>query len=233
MRVLFFCRDEAGAEQLVLALRTRWPDLTSLLASRGDLGVRAVGEWEPDLVVICEDLPDLEVSSAITRIRRLSDVPIIVAAERAGEMEVVRALQLGADDYIALPRNLLEVTARVMALMRRVGITRQRGGAAPIQYGDLVIDTDASEAFLGTERLSLTPTEFKLLCLLAKNRQVTLSQQFLQRVIWTDTVDSADALKKYIQRLRRKLGDDARDPTWITTVHGVGYRFNSPAATAA
>ena len=65
--------------------------------------------------------------------------------------------------------------------------------------------------------------------LLAKNRNMTLSQGFIQRVIWSDDVEAGDTLKKYIQRLRRKLGDDARNPIWIKTVHGVGYRFNSPA----
>ncbi|MDA0771118.1 MAG: helix-turn-helix domain-containing protein [Chloroflexi bacterium] len=74
----------------------------------------------------------------------------------------------------------------------------------------------------------LTPTEFKLLYLLAKNRHMTLSQEFIQRVIWADDIEAGDTLKKYVQRLRRKLGDDARNPIWIKTVHGVGYRFSSP-----
>ena len=99
--------------------------------------------------------------------------------------------------------------------------------------GDLAINAGTREAFLGSARLPLTPTEFKLLYLLVKNRHVTLTQEFIQRVIWAGDVVAAAAVKKYIQRLRRKLGDDAQNPTWIDTVHGVGYRFLSPAATAA
>ncbi len=79
----------------------------------------------------------------------------------------------------------------------------------------------------------LTPTEFKLLHLLARNRHMTLSQPFIHRVIWGDDVQVGETLKKYIQRLRRKLGDDARNPTWIKTVHGFGYRFSAPAAPPA
>ncbi len=85
------------------------------------------------------------------------------------------------------------------------------------------------EAYMGPELVQLTPTEFKLLYLLAKNRHMTLSQGFIQRVVWNDDVQIGETLKKYIQRLRRKLGDDARNPTWIKTVHGVGYRFSAPS----
>ena len=99
--------------------------------------------------------------------------------------------------------------------------------------GDLAINPGTREAFLGSARLPLTPTEFKLLYLLVKNRHVTLTQEFIQRVIWAGDVVAAAAVKKYIQRLRRKLGDDAQNPTWIDTVYGVGYRFLSPAATTA
>ena len=86
---------------------------------------------------------------------------------------------------------------------------------------------------MGSDRLMLTPTEFRLLHLLAKNRHVTLTQDFIQRIIWSDDVQAGETLKKYIQRLRRKLGDDARNPIWIKTIHGVGYRFSSPTTTAA
>ena len=138
------------------------------------------------------------------------------------------AIELGADDYIAMPCNLMIVMARVVALMRRVGIARQRNDESPIHCGELMIDPATYEVFLGDTRLVLTPTEFKLLYLLAKNRHMTLSQEFIQRVIWADEIEAGDTLKKYIQRLRRKLGDNARNPIWIKTVHGVGYRFSSP-----
>ena len=109
-------------------------------------------------------------------------------------------------------------------------MAKQEMSEGPIQCGDLLINSDTYEAYLGSKRLQLTPTEFKLLHLLARNRNMTLSQDFIQRILWVGEVNAGDTLKKYIQRLRRKLGEDARNPTWIKTVHGVGYRFSSPAA---
>ncbi len=234
MKVLFFCQDGDIVEQLVLALRLRWPDLKPLIATQGSVGLEVIEKEEPEIVLLCEDLPDMSLWSAIKEIRRFSDIPIIVAKESSdNEMEVVKALEAGADDYIRMPCNLMEVMARVAALVRRVGLTKQRSDESPIRCGELLINPATYEVYLGPERLVLTPTEFRLLYLLAKNRHVTLSQTFIQRVIWADDIEAGEALKKYVQRLRRKLGDDARNPIWIKTVHGVGYRFSAPNTTAA
>ncbi len=236
MKVLFFCQDGARVEQLVLALRLRWPDLRPLVASQGSVGIQVVEQEEPDVVIVCDDLADMAIWTAIKEIRRFSNVPLVVAVEDSRKddgMEVVKAIELGADDYIRLPCNLMVVMARVVALVRRVGFTKQQSDEAPIRCGDLLINPATYEVFLGSTRLVLTPTEFKLLYLLAKNRHMTLSQEFIQRVIWSYDVEAGDTLKKYIQRLRRKLGDDARNPTWIKTVHGVGYRFNFPDSKSA
>ena len=233
MKVLFLCQDEVKAEELALALRMRWPDLAALNVSQGAMGLQVLGREEPDLVMLCGDLSDVDLWSAIKRVRESSDIPIMVAVEGHGELDVVKALELGADEHIRLPCNLMEVTARVAALMRRAGRTRQRTDGSPIRCGELVINPATYEAYLGATRLMLTPTEFRLLSLLAKNRHVTLPQAFIQRVIWSEEVEAGDALKKYIQRLRRKLGDDARNPTWIKNVHGVGYRFGAQTACAA
>ena len=228
MKVLFFSQDGERVEQLVLALRLRWPDLKPLVVSQGGVGIQVVEQEEPDLVMMCEDLPDLTMWQAIREVRRFSDIPVIVASECRDEMDVVKAIELGADDYINMPCNLMIVVARIVALMRRVGLSRDRSEESPIFCGDLVINPATYEVYLKNELLMLTATEFKLLYLLAKNRHMTLSQEFIQRVIWADDIEAGDTLKKYIQRLRRKLGDDARNPIWIKTVHGVGYRFSSP-----
>lgn len=226
--MLFFSQDGERVEQFVLALRLRWPDLKPLVVSQGGVGIQVVEQEEPDLVMMCDDLPDLSMWQAIREIRRFSDIPVIVATECHDEMDVVKAIELGADDYISVPTNLMIVVARIVALMRRVGLSRDRTEEGPIFCGELVINPATYEVYLGSERLMLTPTEFKLLYLLPKNRHMTLSQEFIQRVIWADDIEAGDTLKKYVQRLRRKLGDDARNPIWIKTVHGVGYRFSSP-----
>ena len=231
MQVLFFSRDESLVDQLVLAFRMRWPNVESIITTSIDDLTGSMDDT--DLVVVCDDLSELEMCSSIKNIRSRSDVPLIVTSNGASEVEVVRALELGADDYIRMPCSLMEVVARAMAILRR---TRQRmvpNGQGTITCGDLAINAGSHEAFLKDEPLLLTPTEFRLLYLLAKNRHVILSQRFIQSVIWAEDVESNEALKKYIQRLRRKLGDDARNPTWIETVHGIGYRFAAPVSSAA
>ena len=226
MKVLFFCQEGAKLEQLVLGLKLRWQDLTSLVASDGGAGVGMIQQEQLDLVIVCGDLADLSVWTAIRRIRRFSNVPLIVASEGWGDMEVVRAIELGADDHISMPCNPMIVMARAVALLRRVGQARQGSQEGTLHVGDLVIDPSNYEVFLGSQRLGLTLTEFKLLYLLVQNNQMTITQEVIQREVWPDYIDAGDTLKKYIQRLRGKLGDDARNPTWITTVHGVGYRFS-------
>ena len=227
MKAVFFCKDEARAEQLVLALRLRWPDLKPYVASEASLGLQTIEQEGPDLVILCEHLADMSIWESIREIRRFSDLPIIVATEGGDEMEVVKAFELGADDYIKMPCNLMVVMARVVALLRRVGIGNQHENESPIRCGSLLLNPATYEAFMGENRLVLTPTEFRLLHLLAKNRHITLTQEFIQRAIWADEIESGSTLKKYVQRLRKKLGDDARNPIWIRTVHGIGYRFSA------
>ena len=142
MNVLFFCQDDTKVESLALALRIRWPDLRTLIVSQGKVGLQMIEELEPDLVILCGDLSDLGIWSAIEEIRQLSDVPLIVAVEAHGEMEVVKALELGADEHIRMPCNLMEVTARVVALMRRISRSGQRSDGSPLQCGELLIKPD-------------------------------------------------------------------------------------------
>ena len=231
MKVVFFSEDEEPVDDLALGLRLRWPDLDPLIAARGDVGLRMIRDQEPDLIFLCADLPDMGLWKAIREIRRFSDTPIIVVQEGDNEIELVKAIELGADDRIGVPCGPMVVTARVVALMRRVGMLTRSVGESTIQVGDLLIDPSRFEAILGSEPLFLTQTEFDLLYLLAKNRHLTLTQEIIQREIWAGVPDAGTTLKKYIQRLRRKLGDDARNPRWIHTIHGVGYRFTAPATT--
>ena len=181
----------------------------------------------PELAIICDDLADMAIWEIIREIKRFAGTPILVAAHVDEEMDIVKFLEAGADDYITMPSNMTLLMARVVALLRRVGPEKREQGDPPIRVGELRIDPANYGVFIGERRIDLTPTEFNLLYLLGKNRHMTLSKDFIQRSIWTYDV-SRDTLKKYIERLRRKLGDDARDPRWIKTVRGRGYRLTSP-----
>jgi DNA-binding response OmpR family regulator len=143
-------------------------------------------------------------------------------------MEVVTSLELGADDYVRLPCDLTEIMVRIWALLRRAGARPAHESEGPLSSGRLFINPATYEMFLEKQRVALTSTEFRLLHLLVKNRGTVVAHQTLERALWGDQVDSSRLVKKYVQRLRRKLGDDAREPLWIASFHGVGYRFIGP-----
>ena len=132
-----------------------------------------------------------------------------------------------------MPVDLIEVMARVMALLRRVSITRRQSSEGRMMCGELIVNPATHEVFKGSNQEALTLTEFKLLYLLAKNRHVTVTQRHIQRSIWAADGDAAATVKKYIQRLRGKLDDDPHNTRWIRTVHGVGYRLSVSSPTVA
>ncbi len=229
MRVLFFCQDNSTVEHLTLGLRLRWPDTAPLVAHTGTLGLQAIEQKCPDLVMLCNDLPDMGMLSAIREIRRFSHLPVVVVADSRSEDEdainMVKAIDLGADEYIRLPCNLVVLMARIAAILRRYGSVA-RNDQGPVQCGELLINPATYEVSIGSRRIFLTPTEFRLLYLLARNRQTTVPQELIQRTVWADDdEENRDRLKKYIGRLRRKLGDDSSSPVCIKTIHGVGYRL--------
>jgi DNA-binding response OmpR family regulator len=152
-----------------------------------------------------------------------------VLGYQGDEMEVITALEAGADDYVRLPCDLTEIMTRVWALLRRADFRPTHQHESPLHSGRLLINPSTYEAFFNGERLALTSTEFRLLHLLARNRGMVVQHQTLERAIWGEQTNSAGLVKKYVQRLRRKLDDDARMPRWIASVHGVGYRFIGPA----
>jgi DNA-binding response OmpR family regulator len=140
---------------------------------------------------------------------------------------VATALDLGADDYLRVPCNLADLSVRVWALVRRAGDPGAIKGG-PWEIGPLIIYPDNYKVAMRGRRIALTSTEFRLLQLLVKNRGHTLPHCTIEQTIWQHRADSNRLVKKYVQRLRRKLGDSARYPEWIASVHGVGYRFIGP-----
>ena len=227
MNVLLICKNASDVEPFAIGLRLRWQEMTSSLATDAESLSRLADRRDADLVIICGNLPGLSVETAIRSVRRQSEVPIIVMIECDSDMAIISAIELGADDVIGLPCSPMILMARAAALLRRVGSATREEPSSPLRRGALVIDPVTYEAHLHGRPLGLTPTEFRLLHLFAQNEQLTLSQEMIKRELWSDRAEAGATLKKYVQRLRRKLGDDAKDPEWIATVHGVGYRFNS------
>jgi DNA-binding response OmpR family regulator len=181
------------------------------------------------VVLLHPDFPDMSLSEALLELRRFSSVPVLVLGRHSNEMEVINALASGADDYVRFPYDPTEITIRIWALVRRASARVSQGAEGPLSSGELLINPATHEVFLDGAPVSLTSTEFRLLYLLVNNRGTIVSHSTLERVLWGDEVDSSDLVKQYVQRLRRKLEDDAQKPRWICSVRGEGYRFIGPA----
>ena len=228
MKVVFIGTEVRTADLVTLAVHLRWPEVDPLVASTAAEGLEIVERESPDVVILRPDFTDMTLSGTIEELRRFTNVPLLVLGHLGDEMEVVTSLEVGADDYVRLPCDLTEIMVRIWALLRRVGLAAEPDTDGPIASGRLVINPSTYEVFMNNRRVVLTSTEFRLLHLLLRNRGTVVAHQTLERALWGGYMDSSRLVKKYVQRLRRKLGDHAREPVWIASVHGVGYRFIGP-----
>jgi two-component system KDP operon response regulator KdpE len=231
LQVLFIGASPRIAKVATFSINLRWPEVRPLVATTATEGLRLAEQASPDLVLLHPDFADMTLSEAVTQLRYASGAPLIILGHEKDETEVLTALELGADDYIRLPCDLTEIMARIWALVRRSGKEAYRADSeSPVLIsGRLLINTATYEVLLSDRQVNLTPTEFRLLSLLIKNRSVVMPHRALEDGLWGGQVDNSRLVKKYVQRLRRKLEDDARDPRWIASVHGVGYRFIGPS----
>jgi DNA-binding response OmpR family regulator len=194
-------------------------------AADGRAGLRAFYASPPDLVLLDVGMPELDGWATLERLRYLSDVPVIMLTARSGELDRVRGLTRGADDYVSKPFGRQELLARVQALLRRAG---GRIEAPRDHYADGFVSIDyANRAVrVGDEPVALTPLEFKLLAAFVQNPNQVLSREQLLELVWGDPYGvSGDQVKLYVGYLRRKLAPDAPDAVPIDTVRGFGYRY--------
>ncbi len=230
MKAVFIGADPRATELATMSFRLRWPDAVHFITATASEGLEMIEMESPDVVLLHPDFTDMAFPKVIREIRRFSNVPLLVLGYQGNEMEVVTALELGADDYVRLPCDLAELMVRIWALLRRAGMRVKYESEGPLSSGQLLINPATYEVFLSDQRVTLTSTEFRLLYLLLKNKGIVVTRHTLEQSLWGNQVDSYGLVKKYVQRLRRKLGDNARDPFWIASIHGVGYRFIGPSA---
>jgi two-component system alkaline phosphatase synthesis response regulator PhoP len=194
------------------------------LANDGESGLQMASDYQPDLILLDVMLPKLSGLSVCRELRnRGRDVPIIMLTARGQEIDKVQGLKAGADDYLTKPFGFLELTARIEAVLRRSGaIEVKRYG-----FGPITVDFRRREAERDGEAIALSAREFELLVFLIEHRGEVLTRQRLLEAVWgyhggsnTRTVDM------HIAKLRKKLEDDAANPSWIVTQHRVGYRFD-------
>lgn len=193
-------------------------------ASDGEEALRAFKEKGPDLIVLDLMLPRMSGIEVTKKIRATSTVPIIMLTAKAAEADRVVGLELGADDYVVKPFSPRELVARVRAVLRR--IDGEAGMAERISTGDLEIDLKTREVKVDGKEVELTPTEFDLLAFLARHPGQVFTRLQLLREVQGYTYDAfARTIDTHVKNLRRKIEKDPKDPRYILTVHGVGYRF--------
>jgi DNA-binding response OmpR family regulator len=203
---------------------------TVVLAADGRAGLRAVHDVKPDALVLDIGLPGLDGWQVLARVRDLSDVPVLLLTAHGTESEKVRGLRAGADDYLTKPYGNNELVARVQALLRRGGPSG--GPAVPDVYDDGVVrlDPSARTVLIGGTDVKLSPTEFRLLAVLARNSgQVLTPVQLLDRVWGDPTGIGPERVKFAVLRLRRRLGWSDPDSSPIQSVRGIGYRYRPTA----
>ena len=201
-------------------------------AADGQAALDEFAKHRFELVVLDLMLPKVSGEEVCRAIRDASDVPIIMLTAKGEEEDRISGLELGADDYLVKPFSPRELVARVRALLRRAHVTDEPQRDRLV-FGDLEIDVAGHKAFLREEEIELTASEFKLLTTLSRYPgRVYSRMELVEKVLGYDFEGYERTVDSHVKNLRAKLDDDPRDPTFIYTVHGVGYRFEPPKTDA-
>ena len=204
-------------------------------AENGREAIRAATLRPTDLIILDLALPDLDGAQVLERIRSWSNVPVIILSVKSSEMEKVRLFELGADDYVTKPFGMAELLARSKVVLRRKA--RATTGDSVIRIDSLKIDLAARNVFLGDERLTLTPKEYRLLQILAQYPGNVVTHQELLKEIWgLPHINDTHYLRIVVRKLRQKIETDSNRPRILLTELGVGYRLappNEPSETAS
>ncbi|MDQ3855769.1 MAG: response regulator transcription factor [Chloroflexota bacterium] len=220
--------DPDVAEVVAFGARMTWPGCRVMIAKSGEEALRLFQEEPADLVVLDVSMPAPDGFEVCKAIRSRSQVPILMLTVRDSTLDKVRALDLGADDYLTKPFDHLELLARLRALVRRRN-AETAPKSAGFEADGLSVDFSTHEVRLRGEVVRLTSTEYRLLEALARHPGTVLPHSFLMDQVWgPDYVGDPQALKVFVRRLRHKLGDDPDRPRYIQTEWGTGYRFVPP-----
>jgi two-component system KDP operon response regulator KdpE len=205
----------------------RQQDYAVISAPDGPHGLRAMYEHHPDLIILDVNMPTMDGWTVCQRIREVSNVPVVMLTARDAPEEIIKGLDIGADDYVTKPFDIKVLLARVRATLRRAE------SESPVLKKDIIysddylsINLDERRVIVDGKPVRLTPTEFNLLAYLVENAARVVAYRELLEQIWGfEYIDDIDYLRVYIWHLRRKLEHDPKEPTYIMNELGVGYRF--------
>jgi two-component system KDP operon response regulator KdpE len=219
--------DDEVSIQRALAPLLRSRGYHVRIAGTGADTLRMIAETPPDLVVLDLGLPDIDGTEVCRRIRASSTVPIVVLSARGAEADKVRALDLGADDYVTKPFGPEELLARIRVALRRV-VSEGQPDTGQFRTGDLTIDYDRRRVLRGDDEIRLTPKEFELLSYLARNHDRVMTHRVILKTIWgPNAVEQPEHLWTLIAQLRKKIEPDPAVPRYLMSEPWVGYRFAS------
>ncbi len=225
--LILVVEDDAPIRNLITTtLKTH--DYKYIIANDGENAIMEASSHNPDIVLLDLGLPDIDGVEVIKRIRSWSNMPIIVISARSEDSDKIEALDAGADDYLTKPFSVEELLARLRVTQRRLAIINASSTAneAIFTNGHLKIDFAAGCAYLDDEELHLTPIEYKLLCLMAKNIGKVLTHTYITQKIWGSSWENdVTSLRVFMATLRKKLESKPDSPQYIQTHIGFGYRM--------
>ena len=227
-QILLIEDDEALSRMMRLQLEHAGYQVTA--CQTGTSGLQAARESEPDVVLLDILLPDMDGWVVCEELKKIIDAPIIFSTALGSERDVIRGLELGADDYMIKPFSYKELLARVKAALHRAQRTTPRG--AIYEYGPLSVDLEKRAVKVNGEHVFLTPLEYKLLAVLVEEAGNVVSHETLLRRVWGQQHENRrQYLKLYIWYLRQKVEADPSNPKLILTERGTGYRLVAPEQT--
>jgi DNA-binding response OmpR family regulator len=228
VKILVVDDDPRLREALEVGLQLQWEDAKVISADNGDTGLDLFFQEEPDVVLLDVTMPRMSGFDVLKEIRRVSDTPVIMLTARGEDVDQVRGLELGADDYVPKPFSHLALMARIKAVLRRAEMPPPVDSQPDFVAGDLAIHFQNEEVSVGGQPVKLTPVEYKLLYHLVRNAGHLMPHHALLDRVWgTDYDAGPEYLKVFISRLRAKLRRPG-GPEYIQTERGRGYRFTRP-----
>ena len=220
-KILLVDDEPTLLETLALNLRTSGYEVVT--ASDGATALEMADSESPDLIVLDLMMPELDGLTVCRNLRQASDTPILVLTARTGELDKIIGLESGADDYMTKPFSLGELQARLRALLRRAG---PRRASDEMRSGDLLLNLVSRRAYLSGKELVLSPKEFSLLAELMRHQGAVLSRDLLLTRVWGyDFFGDSRTVDVHVRWLREKIEPNPSQPERITTVRGIGYRF--------
>jgi DNA-binding response OmpR family regulator len=227
VRILLVDDDPDIVDALSVCIRFQRRDAHVLGADNGQQALELFYDHPPDMVVLDVTMPRLNGFEVLARIRRVSEVPVLLLTGRAAEEDQVHGLEMGADEYVTKPFSHLVLLARIHALLRRARSAAPDLTVADFSIGPLAIDAERRRVRLDGRPVELTPAEYRLLYHLARNPGHVLGRDALLALVWGDAAAvSSTNLKALVSRLRAKIEPDG-SPTLIENVRGMGYRLTS------